>query len=108
MGFSEDEAVKAVLFRRLVVDVFLIEPKYEAVNYDQAKRLGLVLLSIAVTVMLYIIPAEAIINKSLWVEFLGSLGLSPFIFVISLIYVLRVDKRTSKDLGFTKPHKNKI
>jgi hypothetical protein len=43
MGFSEDEVVKAVLIRRLVVDVFLIEPKYEAVNYDQTKRLGLVL-----------------------------------------------------------------
>ncbi len=40
MGFSEDEIAKAVLFRRLMVDVFLLEPKYEAVNYDQAKRLG--------------------------------------------------------------------
>jgi len=40
MGFSEDEVAKAVLFRRLMVDVFLPEPKYEAINYDQAKRLG--------------------------------------------------------------------
>jgi membrane protease YdiL (CAAX protease family) len=31
------------------------------------------------------------------------LALSPFIFVIPLLYVLRVDKWTSKDLGFTKP-----
>jgi len=61
------------------------------------------LVSIAVTVLLYIIPAEEIINKSLRTEFLGSLALSPFIFVIPLLYVLRVDKWTSKDLGFTKP-----
>jgi len=109
MGLSEDEVARAFLIRRLMVDVFLIEPKYEAVNYDQAKRLGLaLLLSIAVTVLLYMLPAEAIISKSLRVEFLGSLALSPFIFVIPLLYVLRVDKWTSKDLGFTKPHKKKI
>ncbi len=61
------------------------------------------LVSIAVTVLLYLIPAEVIINKTPLVEFLGSLALSPFIFVIPLVYVLRVDKWTSKDLGFTKP-----
>jgi membrane protease YdiL (CAAX protease family) len=61
------------------------------------------LVSIAVTVLLLIVPEEALINKTPRWEFLGSLALSPFIFVIPLLYVLRVDKWTSKDLGFTKP-----
>jgi membrane protease YdiL (CAAX protease family) len=61
------------------------------------------LLSIAVTVILFILPAEAIINKTPRIEFLGSLALSPFILFIPLLYVIRVNKWTRKDLGFTKP-----
>jgi pimeloyl-ACP methyl ester carboxylesterase len=39
-GFTEDEVVKAVLMRRLFVDIVLPEPMFKAENEADAKRIG--------------------------------------------------------------------
>lgn len=39
-GFSEDEVDKAVLFRRLLVDLLLSKPMYKTVNEIESNRLG--------------------------------------------------------------------
>ncbi len=39
-GFSEEEVEKAVLMRRLLVDVFLTEPLYKTLNDEISHRLG--------------------------------------------------------------------
>lgn len=39
-GFDEDEIAKAVLIRRLMVDIVLDEPMYHQVNLAEANRLG--------------------------------------------------------------------
>jgi hypothetical protein len=40
IGFDEDEVAKAVLIRRLMVDIVLPDPIYQAVNQSEAMRLG--------------------------------------------------------------------
>lgn len=39
-GFGEDEVAKAVLMRRLMVDLVLIKPVYQTVNLTESRRLG--------------------------------------------------------------------
>ena len=39
-GFDDDEIAKAVLMRRLIVDVVLDEPMYQQINLAESKRLG--------------------------------------------------------------------
>jgi dienelactone hydrolase len=39
-SFSDDEIAKAVLMRRLMVDIVLDEPMYQEVNLSEARRLG--------------------------------------------------------------------
>src|SRR5690606_35959378 len=39
-GFDEDEIAKAVLMRRLMIDVVMSEPLYREVNQSESKRLG--------------------------------------------------------------------
>src|SRR5574339_127645 len=39
-GFDEDEIAKAVLMRRLMVDVLLDEPMYQQINLAESDRLG--------------------------------------------------------------------
>ena len=39
-GFDDDEIAKAVLMRRLMVDIVLVEPVYREVNLLEAQRLG--------------------------------------------------------------------
>ncbi len=39
-GFDDDEITKAVLMRRLMVDLVLIEPAYREINLSEARRLG--------------------------------------------------------------------
>ena len=39
-GFKADEVAKAVLVRRLMVDLVLAEPKYSALNLSESERLG--------------------------------------------------------------------
>ena len=39
-GFDDDEIAKAVLMRRLMVDIVLSEPMYEEANLSEAQRLG--------------------------------------------------------------------
>lgn len=39
-GFEDDEIAKAVLMRRLMADVVLIEPVYQKVNRSESRRLG--------------------------------------------------------------------
>lgn len=39
-GFDDDEIARAVLLRRLMVDIVLIEPIYQEVNLSEARRLG--------------------------------------------------------------------
>jgi len=38
-GFDDDEIAKAVLMRRLMVDIVLVEPMYEGINLSEAQRL---------------------------------------------------------------------
>jgi pimeloyl-ACP methyl ester carboxylesterase len=39
-GFEDDEIAKAVLMRRLMVDIVLSEPMYQKVNLSESRRLG--------------------------------------------------------------------
>jgi dienelactone hydrolase len=39
-GFEDDEVAKAVLMRRLMADIVLIEPAYQAANRSASRRLG--------------------------------------------------------------------
>lgn len=39
-GFDDDEIAKAVLMRRLMVDIVLVEPMYQEINNSEAQRLG--------------------------------------------------------------------
>jgi dienelactone hydrolase len=39
-GFTEEEISKAVLMRRLMVDIFLSEQKYETMNKEESARIG--------------------------------------------------------------------
>jgi uncharacterized protein len=39
-GFDTDETAKAVLMRRLMIDVVMVEPLYREVNQSESKRLG--------------------------------------------------------------------
>lgn len=39
-GFDEDEVIKAVLMRRLMADIVLLEPVYQTANQSEAIRLG--------------------------------------------------------------------
>jgi len=39
-GFDLDEVAKAVLMRRLMVDIVLVEPKYKTINQSETMRLG--------------------------------------------------------------------
>jgi hypothetical protein len=39
-GFDDDEIAKAVLMRRLMVDIVLMEPMYQKVNLSESQRLG--------------------------------------------------------------------
>ncbi len=68
------------------------------------EALGLwLMLAIAVTVALLIIPEGDLIDPSFQTVLLSSLALLPFWIAIPLVVVLRVNHRSSKDIGFRKP-----
>lgn len=75
------------------------EPRREILE-----ALGLwAILSIAITIAVFIVPASELTVPTFQSALVGNLALSPFWILIPLFIVLRVNKWTSKDLGFTKP-----
>ena len=64
--------------------------------------------SIAVTIAVFVIPENELINPTLQVVLKSNLLLSPFWILIPLFVVLKINKWGAKDLGFTKPRSRPV
>ncbi len=79
-------------------------PRSENPKKEIWQALGLWgLLVLITTGAVFLIPVEEFTAPTVKVTFLGNLALSPFWVIIPVIFVLRVNKWTVKDLGFAKP-----
>ena len=68
------------------------------------EALGLwVVLTVAITITVLIIPKSDLTAPTPQTVLIGNLALTPFWVLIPLFFVLRVNKWTTKDLGFARP-----